>query len=125
MSRNAQFLVLLQLLWIFISAISKRVSDRWKIPPDVSAGTLFSWAEKDAELHAFMTSTIPQALNHTGATSFDSHLKGVRDVLRVWKAEEHVQQAGLFHSIYGTEGLFKLFYTCMHIHICSAINYEL
>lgn len=113
MKYNVQLLVMLEIIWVIISplssAISKRISDRWKIPADISADALFSWAEKDAELHAFMASTIPQALNHTGATSFDSHLRGVRDVLRTWKAEEHVQLAGLFHSIYGTEGLFKVF----------------
>jgi hypothetical protein len=104
---------LLFLLWIFMSPIfalssssfCKRVSDRWKIPAETSPELLSSWAEKDSELQSFMSSSIPQALNHTGATSFDAHLRGVRDILRTWKAEEHVQLAGLFHSIYGTEGL--------------------
>lgn len=39
--------------------------------------------------------------SHTGRTLFD-HLKGTRDLLKKWEMPEHVQVAGLFHSIYGT-----------------------
>jgi hypothetical protein len=39
--------------------------------------------------------------SHTGRTLFE-HLKGTRDLLKKWGMPEHVQVAGLFHSIYGT-----------------------
>ena len=35
---------------------------------------------------------------------FDAHLIGVNDLLRGWDVPHHVQLAGLFHSVYGTEG---------------------
>jgi hypothetical protein len=38
---------------------------------------------------------------HSGRT-FLEHLKGTRDLLKEWDMPEHVQVAGLFHSIYGT-----------------------
>lgn len=34
---------------------------------------------------------------------FLSHLKGVMDILKSWKAPEYLCLAGLFHSVYGTE----------------------
>jgi hypothetical protein len=68
------------------------------------------WLVHDEQLHAFLSTSIPEALHHTGATSFDNHLKGVQSVLRNWKASSDLCNAGLFHSIYGTEGFqgFKL-----------------
>lgn len=47
---------------------------------------------------------VPEALNHTGAATFDSHLIGLQAVLRNWKASGDVANAGLWHSIYGTQG---------------------
>lgn len=38
---------------------------------------------------------------HSGRTLFD-HLKGVHDLLRDWDNDTDVCNAGLFHSIYGT-----------------------
>lgn len=38
---------------------------------------------------------------HSGRT-FLEHLKGTRRILKEWDMPEHVQIAGLFHSIYGT-----------------------
>jgi hypothetical protein len=43
-------------------------------------------------------------LDHTGSSAFDEHLKGVQAVLRYWGSPSYVIKAGLFHSIYGTEG---------------------
>ncbi len=50
-----------------------------------------------------MKSVVPESISHTGAQSFDAHLRGVQAVLRNWGADEAVADAGLFHSIYGTE----------------------
>ena len=47
---------------------------------------------------------MPAALAHNGEESFDDHLVGVQSVLRAWGAPEHITDAALFHSIYGTEG---------------------
>ena len=39
--------------------------------------------------------------NHSGATLLE-HLEGTRDILRKEGAPEYLQDAGLFHSVYGT-----------------------
>ena len=62
------------------------------------------WKRHDTDLHRFLGESIPEALAHTGAAAFDDHLKGVQSVLRSWGSDEDVATAGLFHSIYGTEG---------------------
>jgi hypothetical protein len=62
------------------------------------------WKKQDAELWAYVESQVPAVLDHTGTAAFDEHLRGVQAVLRYWGAPEHVASAGLFHSIYGTEG---------------------
>jgi len=51
-----------------------------------------------------VASHVPDNLNHTGAASFDDHLDGVRSVLASWGCGATLCNAGLFHSIYGTEG---------------------
>jgi hypothetical protein len=68
------------------------------------------WAAADVLLHARMRDHVPAALAHNGEETFDDHLVGVQSVLRSWNAEEHLTNAALFHSIYGTEGFqgFKL-----------------
>jgi hypothetical protein len=38
---------------------------------------------------------------HSGRTLME-HLIGVHDILREWDAPEYLQDAGLFHSVYGT-----------------------
>ena len=38
-----------------------------------------------------------------GSNTLLHHLIGTRDLLKQWGAEEYVQDAGLFHSVYGTE----------------------
>ena len=63
-----------------------------------------SWAAADTKLHEAMRQHVPEALAHNGEESFDLHLVGVQSVLRAWGAAEHLTNAALFHSIYGTEG---------------------
>lgn len=94
-----------------------------------SATQRAEWAEADRALHAKMAEYVPAALGHNGEEAFDQvqrapesyfsarlifhatsqpsllqHLVGVQSVLRSWGAEEHLCNAALFHSIYGTEG---------------------
>lgn len=65
---------------------------------------LEQWRKQDAALHAYVQSKVPAVLDHTGSATFDEHLTGVQSVLRFWKAPEYLASAGLFHSIYGSEG---------------------
>lgn len=60
-------------------------------------------------LEAYVRETV-HPVAHTGQTDFVSHLVGVRRVLRGWGEREWVCDAGLLHSVYGTEGFqgFKL-----------------
>eukprot|EP00607_Mallomonas_marina_P000867 CAMPEP_0182437676 /NCGR_PEP_ID=MMETSP1167-20130531/85208_1 /TAXON_ID=2988 /ORGANISM="Mallomonas Sp, Strain CCMP3275" /LENGTH=356 /DNA_ID=CAMNT_0024630679 /DNA_START=46 /DNA_END=1116 /DNA_ORIENTATION=+ len=62
------------------------------------------WDTHDKDLLRFLDSLVPEGLWHNGAANFDEHLKGVQAILRNWRADEAVSDAGLFHSIYGTEG---------------------
>ena len=39
--------------------------------------------------------------SHSGVTLID-HLVGVHDILKEWESPQYLQDAGLFHSIYGT-----------------------
>mmetsp|Transcript_31798 Transcript_31798/g.45206 ORF Transcript_31798/g.45206 Transcript_31798/m.45206 type:complete len:260 (+) Transcript_31798:3-782(+) len=55
-------------------------------------------------LNDYVASHVPDVLNHNGFAPLDHHLKGVQAVLRFWESDEHIVKAGLFHSIYGTEG---------------------
>ena len=75
-----------------------------------SMATIKSWQDHDASLLKFIADVIPEALAHTGSTAFDSHLQGVQLILRHWNVSSSTCDAGLFHSIYGTEGFqgFKL-----------------
>jgi len=59
---------------------------------------------RNQQLHAAMRATVPAALEHTGSAGFDDHLLGVQAVLRGWGQDVPLGDAGLFHSIYGTEG---------------------
>ena len=69
-----------------------------------------AFAAADVLLHQKMRELVPAALAHNGEEAFDAHLVGVQSVLRSWDAPEHLCNAALFHSIYGTEGFqgFKL-----------------
>ncbi len=62
------------------------------------------WQDADTALWQFVEESVPAVLDHTGSTAFDEHLKGVQAVLRYWGAPSYLTNAGLFHSIYGTEG---------------------
>lgn len=62
-------------------------------------------SEQVAALHDKIKQLVPHALEHTGAKAFDHHLMGVQAILRAWvPADDALANAGLFHSIYGTEG---------------------
>ena len=39
--------------------------------------------------------------SHSGKTLID-HLIGVHDILKEWDSPQYLQDAGLFHSVYGT-----------------------
>ena len=50
----------------------------------------------------FLKSHGAAEIEHSGE-DFLSHLMGVMELLKAWKAPEHLCLAGLFHSVYGTE----------------------
>lgn len=56
----------------------------------------------DARYESFLEAHGAKAAPHSGRTLYE-HLKGTYDLLRDWGAPKHVQLAGLFHSIYGTQ----------------------
>ena len=62
------------------------------------------WEVADQTLWKYVKEKVPAVLEHTGSAAFDEHLKGVQAVLRYWDSPVHLTNAGLFHSIYGTEG---------------------
>ena len=81
------------------------VADGFKAP---NAGTpsllADEWRKADQTLWDYVNKSVPAVLEHTGSAAFDEHLKGVQAVLRHWGAPTYLASAGLFHSIYGTEG---------------------
>mmetsp|Transcript_10939 Transcript_10939/g.15750 ORF Transcript_10939/g.15750 Transcript_10939/m.15750 type:complete len:278 (+) Transcript_10939:178-1011(+) len=81
------------------SAAKVQASDAWR-----NRGGFGKICDADRVLHQYLKESIPEALAHTGSAAFDDHLRGVQSVLRSWGSEDHVVTAGLFHSIYGTEG---------------------
>uniref|UniRef100_A0A7S1BC29 DUF6817 domain-containing protein n=1 Tax=Corethron hystrix TaxID=216773 RepID=A0A7S1BC29_9STRA len=88
-----------------VQAYSTSVASKYKAPDcSTPAHVAESWVKQDAALLDFVGRKVPAVLDHTGATAFDEHLKGVQGVMRKWNASEHLVSAGLFHSIYGTEG---------------------
>lgn len=62
------------------------------------------WKAADESLWEYVNKNVPAVLEHTGSAAFDDHLKGVQAILRYWNSPVHLTNAGLFHSIYGTEG---------------------
>ena len=83
----------------------ENVSCRFKSPnPETPNDVRDRWSDEDKTLWKFVEEKVPDVLEHTGAAAFDEHLKGVQAVLRYWDAPIHLTKAGLFHSIYGTEG---------------------
>jgi len=99
------------LISISTSISSLKVSDKWKLT--ISSNKLKEYEIIDERLWKYLNENIPEALAHTGSSSFDAHLKGVQSILRAWNCKDHVANAGLFHSIYGTEGFqgYKLPWT--------------
>jgi hypothetical protein len=71
---------------------------------NTDANLVKAWKDSDENLWEFVQEKVPAVLEHTGTASFDEHLKGVQAILRHWRSPEHLTNAGLFHSIYGTEG---------------------
>jgi len=84
---------------------ASHVSAKFKAPnADTPAEVAQEWREADAALWKYVEESVPAVLDHTGSAAFDEHLKGVQAVLRYWGAPKYLTNAGLFHSIYGTEG---------------------
>lgn len=84
---------------------STTVANRFKAPnAQTPANLVQKWHEEDEALWNYVQEHVPDVLEHTGTAAFDEHLKGVQAVLRYWDAPDHLTKAGLFHSIYGTEG---------------------
>ena len=81
-------------------ACSKFKAPNGKTSPE----QLQEWEQADAALWKFVEESVPAVMDHTGTAAFDEHLKGVQAVLRFWGAPTYLTNAGLFHSIYGTEG---------------------
>jgi hypothetical protein len=52
---------------------------------------------------ALLTSLGGGSVRHSGKTLFN-HLLATHDLLKAWEAPESLCLAGLFHSVYGTEG---------------------
>mmetsp|Transcript_12428 Transcript_12428/g.29135 ORF Transcript_12428/g.29135 Transcript_12428/m.29135 type:complete len:319 (+) Transcript_12428:151-1107(+) len=71
---------------------------------DTDENLVKEWKDADDQLWKYVNEKVPEVLEHTGSAAFDEHLKGVQAVLRYWGSPVHVTNAGLFHSIYGTEG---------------------
>lgn len=99
------FLVLLPVATLASTESATVASKHFKAPnADTPSDIAAAWKQQDDELWSYVESKVPAVLDHTGASAFDEHLKGVQSVLRYWGAPQHLQKAGLFHSIYGTEG---------------------
>ena len=81
------------------------VAAQFKAPnADTPLEVAREWRDHDAQLWKFVEESVPAVMDHTGTAAFDEHLKGVQAVLRYWGAPTYLSNAGLFHSIYGTEG---------------------
>ena len=81
------------------------VSAQFKAPNNRTPHELVKeWHQADTDLWNYVENSIPAVMEHTGCTAFDEHLKGVQAVLRYWGSPTYLTNAGLFHSIYGTEG---------------------
>ena len=84
---------------------SSSVASQFKAPNANTPPELVrQWKQQDEALWSYVEAHVPDVLEHTGSSAFDEHLKGVQAVERFWEAPEHLTNAALFHSIYGTEG---------------------
>lgn len=78
---------------------------KFKAPNNATDAKLVAeWKDADEALWNYVNEHVPAVLEHTGSAAFDDHLKGVQSILRFWDSPEHITNAGLFHSIYGSEG---------------------
>lgn len=78
---------------------------KFKAPNNTTDKNLVKeWKAADESLWEYVNEKVPSVLEHTGSAAFDDHLKGVQAILRFWGSPVHLTNAGLFHSIYGTEG---------------------
>lgn len=60
------------------------------------------WQSVPDELSTYLADLPGVDAPHTDGTLLD-HLLGTFELLSLWKAPKHVCEAGLFHSVYGTE----------------------
>lgn len=103
------FVALCHLLWtesvLSTDETTTSAASQFKVGTDTTSPALLDhYKAEDEALWTFVEQHVPAVLDHTGTSAFDKHLKGVQSVLRFWKAPDHLTKAGLFHSIYGTEG---------------------
>mmetsp|Transcript_26211 Transcript_26211/g.57401 ORF Transcript_26211/g.57401 Transcript_26211/m.57401 type:complete len:319 (-) Transcript_26211:1819-2775(-) len=104
------FGLLIQTLLLLVSDLT--IANEWsyecskfKSPNnDTDENLVREWKTADDELWKYVNEKVPEVLEHTGSAAFDEHLKGVQAVLRYWGSPSYLTNAGLFHSIYGTEG---------------------
>tara|TARA_Y100000296_G_scaffold77893_1_gene99937 strand:- start:550 stop:951 length:402 start_codon:yes stop_codon:yes gene_type:complete len=75
-----------------------------------------SWEQKID----FLKNLDADKTEHTGGTLLE-HLIGVHDILKEWNVSEHIQDAGLFHSVYGTT-YFKEQITMDRDTVCELIG---
>ncbi|KAF0696529.1 Aste57867_12722 [Aphanomyces stellatus] len=87
-----------------VAAAARYAIDGWKQKTFADVERAAAWKRRDEKLHSFVKASVPEALDHTGHAAFDEHLIGVQSTLRTFGADEDVCTAGLFHSLYGTEG---------------------
>jgi hypothetical protein len=104
--RTLLFLLVAVVLHVEISvSLSTTAASKFKAPnADTPEKLASEWHQDDLELWKYVAQKVPAVLEHTGTSAFDEHLKGVQSVLRYWGAPSYTQKAGVFHSIYGTEG---------------------
>ena len=103
----ARSLKALLLLTVVLTAAdeSSYECSKFKLPNnETNVNLVKEWNASDENLWNYVKEKVPAVLAHTGSAAFDEHLKGVQAVLRYWDSPTHLTNAGLFHSIYGTEG---------------------
>lgn len=103
------FYFLSNISFLSTTALATTAIEKWRRIP---TSKLEEYNRHDDSLHKFLSENVPEALPHTGDSNFDSHLRGVQSVLRGWNAPEYLADAGLFHSLYGTEG-FQGYKLCL------------
>ena len=93
-------IMIISLIVSLSTSASIHAVSRWKAPNSSTPSHLQQqWHQDDTDLFAYISSSIPAVLQHTGSEAFDEHLRGVQSVLRFWGAPSYLYNAGLFHSI--------------------------